>query len=40
MQLQREHGIAENELCDFFIHCYGARLSLNPGILWKRKTKN
>lgn len=31
LQLQRERGLAENELIDVFIHCYGARLSHNPG---------
>lgn len=34
LQLQRERGLAENELIDIFIRCYGARLSLNPGIFY------
>lgn len=31
LQLQRERGLGDNELIDIFIHCYGARLSQNPG---------
>lgn len=31
LQLQRERGLSDNELVDIFIHCYGARLSENPG---------
>lgn len=27
-QFQREYGINDNDLIDIFIHCYGARISL------------
>lgn len=40
LQLQRERGFGENELIDIFIHCYGARLSQNPGTRSRGLTLN
>lgn len=33
-QLQRESGISKNDFIDVFIHCYGARTSLDPSTIF------